>query len=95
MSNLCFAGGQLICSGVVTADAVAPGSSLLLLTGTVYSPSGIPLPGAAVEILSYHPDNPDEVVRLGLSFTLSDGTYALSLPRIPGRQYELRAFSSI
>ncbi len=95
MSNLCFSGCQLICLGVVTADAVAPGSSLLLLTGTVYSPSGIPLSNAAVEILSYQPESPGEVVRLGLTFTLPDGTYALSLPRIPGRQYKLRAFSSI
>lgn len=79
----------------MTADAVAPGSSLLLLTGTVYSPLGIPLSDAAVEILSFHPESPGEVVRLGLTFTLSDGTYALSLPRIPGRQYKLRAFSSI
>ena len=95
MSNLCFTGCQLICSGVVTADAVAPGSSLLLLTGTVYNPWGAPLSNAAIEILSFQPDNPGEVVRLGITFTLSDGTYALSLPKIPGRQYQLRAFSSI
>ena len=79
----------------MTADAVAPGSSLLLLTGTVYNPWGAPLSNAAIEILSFQPDNPGEVVRLGITFTLSDGTYALSLPKIPGRQYQLRAFSSI
>lgn len=95
MSNLCFTGCQLICSGIVTADAVAPDSSFLLLTGTVYNPWGIPLPNAAVEILISNADNPQKVIWMGFTFTLADGTYALTLPKISGRQYQLRAFSSM
>lgn len=95
LSNLCFTGCQLICSGVVTADVMVPCQCFLFITGTVYSPKGVPLPNVAVEIRILDAADPSKVIRLGVTFTLSDGSYGITLPRIPGRQYELLAFSSI
>ncbi|NNJ32221.1 hypothetical protein [Lacrimispora defluvii] len=95
LSKLCFTGCQLICSGVVTADMNLNCDSYLFLTGTVYTPTGKPLPNAAVEIRILDDADPSLVFRVGVTFSLSDGTYGVSLPRIPGRQYQLLAFSPL
>jgi hypothetical protein len=95
MSNICFTGCQIICSEIVTADVTLPGNSFLFLTGIVYNPKGEPLPNAAIEIHVFDPGEPNKTNRLGVTFTLLDGTYGITLPNIPGRQYKLLAFSSI
>lgn len=95
LSKLCFTGCQLICSGVVTADVNLTCDSYLFLTGTVYTPIGDPLPNAAVEVRILDDTDPSRVIRIGVTFSLADGTYGISLPRIPGRQYQLLAFSPL
>jgi len=95
LSKLCFTGCQLICSGVVTADVNLTCDSYLFLTGTVYTPTGYPLPNAAVEVRILDDADPSRVIRIGVTFSLADGTYGVSLPRIPGRQYQLLAFSPL
>lgn len=95
MSNLCFTGCQVICSGIITADVTLPCNSFLFLTGIVYSPKGEPLPNVAVEIRILDTADPNKTIRLGITFTLLDGSYGISLPNIPGRQYKLLAFSAI
>ena len=95
MSNICFKGCQIICSEIVTADVTLPGNSFLFLTGIVYNPKGEPLPNAAIEIHVLDPGEPNKTICLGVTFTLLDGTYGVTLPNIPGRQYKLLAFSSI
>lgn len=94
-SNVCFTGCQLICSGIVNADLTIPCNPLLLITGTVYDPEGCPLPGAAVEVRFLYESDPLKSVRLGVTFTLPDGTYGVTLPRMINGQYQLLAFSSI
>ncbi len=49
--KITFTGCQIICSGIVTADITLSNNAFILITGTVYSPTGKPLPNAAVEIL--------------------------------------------
>ncbi|MGC6175019.1 hypothetical protein [Lacrimispora sp. 38-1] len=94
-SKLCFTGCQLICSEIVTANLTLPCDSFLLITGTVYSPDGIPLPNAAVEVRILDALNPSHFIRAGVTFSLSDGTFGFSLPKIQGRQYQLLAFSPL
>lgn len=95
MSNICFTGCQMIQSEIVTADVTLPGNSFLFLTGIVYGPKGEPLSNAAVDIRILDPANPNKTIRLGVTFTLLDGSYGFILPNIPGRQYKLLAFSAI
>lgn len=95
MSDICFTGCQIICSEIVTSDVTLPANPFLFLTGIVYSPKGEPLPNAAIEIRILDPEKPNKTIPLGVTFTLLDGTYGITIPNIPGRQYELLAFSSI
>ncbi|MDF2889561.1 MAG: hypothetical protein K0R23_3946 [Lacrimispora sp.] len=95
LSKLCFTGCQLICSGIVTADVTLSCDSFLVITGTVYTPEGIPLPNAAVEVRILDASDPAQFIRAGVTFSLSDGTYGFSLPKIKGRQYQLLAFSPL
>lgn len=95
LSKLCFTGCQLICSGVVTADVNLTCDSYLFLTGTVYTPTGDPLSNAAIEVRILDDADPSQVIRSGVTFSLADGTYGVSLPKIPGRQYQLLAFSPL
>ena len=95
LSKICFTGCQLICSGIVTADVALAYDSFLFITGTIYSPSGGPLPNAAVEIRILDSSDPSRIIRAGVTFSLADGTFGISLPRIPYRQYQLLAFSPL
>lgn len=94
-SKLCFTGCQLICSEIVTADVTLSCDSSLVITGTVYSPDGIPLPNAAVEVRILDASDPSQFIRIGVTFSLSDGTYGFTLPKIQGKQYQLLAFSPL
>ncbi|ADL05443.1 carboxypeptidase-like regulatory domain-containing protein [Lacrimispora saccharolytica] len=96
MPKVILTGCQIICSGIVTADFNLSNHTYLLITGTVYSPTGKPLPNAAVEIRLVDDSlvPPDEK-SLGVTFTLHDGSYGISLPRISGKQYKLIAYSPI
>ncbi|MDK2967532.1 MULTISPECIES: carboxypeptidase regulatory-like domain-containing protein [Lacrimispora] len=93
-SKLCFTGCQLICSGIVNAN-VNLSCNFLFITGTVYTPQGSPMPNAAIEIRILDASDPSRVIRVGVTFSLSDGTYGVTLPKIPGRQYELLAYSHL
>lgn len=95
LSEICFTGCQLICSGVVTADVALPCDSFIFITGTVYSPSGTPLPNAAIEVRIQDAADPALVIRIGVTFSLLDGSFGFSLPKIQGRQYQLLAYSSL
>lgn len=95
LSKISFTGCQLICSGMVTADVTLACDSFLFITGTVYTPSGEPMPNAAVEIRILDSSDPSRVIRVGVTFSLADGTFGISLPRIPCRQYQLLAFSPL
>jgi len=94
--KITFTGCQIICSGIVTADITLSNNAFILITGTVYSPTGKPLPNAAVEILLVDDSHiPSEEKTLGVTFTLQDGTYGISLPRISEKQYKLIAYSPV
>ncbi|MDR1548121.1 MAG: carboxypeptidase-like regulatory domain-containing protein [Hungatella sp.] len=94
--KIILTGCQIICSGIVTTDFTLSNTPFLLITGTVYSPTGTPLPNAAVEILLVDSSHiPAEEKSLGVTFTLHDGTYGISLPRIDKKQYKLIAYSPV
>ncbi len=94
--QIIFTGCQIICSGIVTADITLSNNAFILIMGTVYSPTGKPLPNAAVEILLLDDSHsPSEEKSLGVTFTLQDGTYGISLPRIGEKQYKLIAYSPV
>lgn len=96
MPKVTFTGCQIICSRIVTADITLSNNSYLLITGTVYSPTGKPLPNAAVEIRFVDDSQiPAEEKCLGVTFTLHDGSYGISLPRIGEKKYKLIAYSPV
>lgn len=93
-SKITLTGCQIICSRIVTSDVTLSQNAFILITGIVYSPIGKPLPHAAIEIR--YIDNshiPSTEKRLGVTFSLPDGSYGISIPRISGRQYKLIAYS--
>lgn len=95
LPKIILTGCQIICSKIVTADVTLTPDVFVFINGIVYSPAGEPLPNAAVEIIlvdNYH--NPPTEKSLGVTFTINDGSYGISLPRISGKQYKLRAYSS-
>lgn len=94
--KIAFTGCQIICSKIVTADVTLPKDSFVLIKGIVYSPTGEPLPNAAVEIRLVDDSHiPSTEKSLGVTFTLHDGSYGISLPRICGMQYKLIAYSPV
>ena len=93
-SKITFTGCQIICSGILTADVTLSNHSFILITGIVYSPTGKPLPNAAVEIRYVNDSHTPSIEKcLGVTFTLLDGSYGISMPRINGGQYKLIAYS--
>jgi len=93
--KIILTGCQIICSKIVTTDVTLKTDFFILIKGVVYSPTGDPLPNAAVEIIlvdnTYYPAIEKS---LGVTFTMHDGSYGISLPRIIGKQYKLVAYSS-
>lgn len=95
LSELSFTGCQLICEGIVTADITLSCDFFFFITGTVYSPSGEPLPYAAIEVRLLDISDPNQYIRVGTTFSLTDGTFGVSLPQIHGKQYQLLAYSAL
>lgn len=98
MQQIVLTGCQIICSKIVTADVTLKPDAFIFVKGIVYSPNGNPLPNAAVEIrlidLSY---TPAIEITLGITFTIHDGSYGISLPRIKesDKYYKLIAYASV
>ncbi|OYO67805.1 hypothetical protein C8E03_10252 [Lachnotalea glycerini] len=93
LQQIILTGGQIICSKIVTVDIMLPAEEFFFLKGIVYSPTGEPLPNAAVEVkLVDHVDSVAEK-SLGVTFTENDGSYGISLAKINGKQYKLIAYS--
>ncbi|MFA9376171.1 MAG: hypothetical protein ACERKZ_05380 [Lachnotalea sp.] len=95
LPRIILTGCQIICSKIVTADITLSADVFIFIKGIVYSPKGEPLPNAAVEILVV--DNcyvPAIEKSLGVTFTVADGSYGISLPRID-KEYKLVAYSSV
>ncbi len=99
LPKIILTGCQIICSKIVTADVTLPAAMFILVKGTVYSPMGEPLPNTAVEILLVDNAHSFAIEKtLGVTFTIEDGSYGISLPRLPnmsGKQYKLKAYSSV
>lgn len=96
MPKITLTGCQIICSKIMTADITLFDNTYLLITGTVYSPAGKPLPNAAVEIRFVDDSQtPPKEKCLGVTFTLHDGSYGISLPGIGEKQYKLIAYSPV
>lgn len=97
--KIVLTGCQIICSKIVTADVTLSATMFILVKGTVYSPKGEPLSNAAVEILLVENSHIHAIEKtLGVTFTIEDGSYGISLPRLPRmsrKQYKLKAYSPV
>lgn len=95
LPQIILTGRQIICSQIVTADMTLPTNSFIFIKGIVYSPTKEPLPNAAVEILLVdHTKYPIEEMSMGVTFTVSDGSYGIALPRIADREIKIVAYAS-
>ncbi|SEW23223.1 peptidase associated/transthyretin-like domain-containing protein [[Clostridium] fimetarium] len=94
LPRIILTGCQIICSGIVTLDVTLSVNAFIFIAGIVYDPSEHPLPDAAVVV--YIIDNtttPPTEKRLGVTFTVADGSYGISLPRVKYKEYKLVAYS--
>jgi len=94
LPRIILTGGQIICSEIVTADVTLSENVFIFITGIVYNPTEKPLTDAAVVV--YIVDNttiPPMEKRLGVTFTVADGSYGISLPRVKHKEYKLVAYS--
>lgn len=94
LPRIILTGCQIICSKIVTVDATLLPNKYIFVTGIVYSPIGQPLAGAGVVV--YLVDNtmlPPMEKRLGVTFTMEDGSYGISLPSVKCKEYKLVAYS--
>lgn len=83
-------GCQIIRSKVVTKDIMMESTDYFFLTGVVYSPQGETIAGAAIMIyLIDHNTVPPVKKRLGITFTATDGSYGISIPRQSGQEYKV------
>lgn len=87
---------ELIRKKVITLDAVLPGSTgnYILLKGVVYTPEGHVLPHAAIDIIQTNSNMvPPITKKVGITFSLEDGSYGVSLLWGKGYSYELVVYS--
>ena len=94
LPRILLTGCQIICSEIVIADVILSENAFIFITGIVYDPTEQPLADAAVVI--YIIDNnmmPPMEKRLGVTFTVADGSYGISLPRVKYKEYKLVAYS--
>jgi hypothetical protein len=90
-----ISGKKLTKEKVVTINAVLPNDKYILLKGIVYSPDGQPLPGSAIEIFQIDSNiKPLIEKHIGVTFTLCDGSYGVSLLWKKGYSYKLIAYTS-
>jgi len=79
---------------VICKNAVLPNEEYVLLKGIVYSPKKIPLPHAAIDIVQIDSNVIPKAERnIGVTFTLDDGSYGVSLLWKSGYSYKLTAYS--
>ena len=94
LTKIILTGCQIICCKIVTADVTLSADAFFFVKGIVYSPKGEPLANAAVEVsLIDNSTIPPTEKILGVTFTVSDGSYGISLPRVTDKEYKLVAYS--
>lgn len=94
LSRIILTGCQIICSEIVTADVTLSENAFMFITGIVYDPKKQPLANAAVIVyITDHTKMPPLEKRLGVTFTVADGSYGISLPRVKCKKYKLVAYS--
>lgn len=95
-SKVILKGRKIICSQIVTKDIELSVYPYFFVKGIVYSPKGEPLANAAVEIvLINNTIFPIEEKSLGVTFTIADGTYGVSIPYVANREYKLIAYAAL
>lgn len=95
-SKVILRGSHILCSKIVTKDICLSVNPYFFVKGIVYSPKGKPLANAAVEIvLVNHAIYPAQEKSLGVTFTIADGTYGVSIPYVAGGEYKLIAYASL
>lgn len=73
-----------------------PKEDYILLTGKVLSPKKTPLSNAAIKILAINLNCfPIKKIYVGVTFTDENGVYGISIPRLLGISYELKAYGAI
>lgn len=89
-----ISGNELIRRKIITINTILPNDKYMLLKGIVYSPIGEPLSGTALDIFQINSNvNPSTEKNIGVTFTLEDGTYGVSLLWGKGYSYRITAYS--
>lgn len=95
-SKVILKGRQIICSQIVTEDIRLTACPYFFVKGVVYSPKGKPLANAAVEIILLNNTIiPVEEKSLGVTFTIANGTYGVSIPYVSRGKYKIIAYASL
>lgn len=91
-----FSGDKLAENKITTINAILPEDKYKFLKGIVYSPDDKPLPNSAIEIVQINNNvKPAIIKKLGVIFTLEDGSYGVSLLWEKGYSYKLSAYSPV
>lgn len=85
--NKCIRGCCLARCKVVNMNVVLPSEVCVLIQGVVYTVEGKPLENAAIAVFQVSGTCPSREVYIGMTFTLKDGSYGISVPR--GSEYRL------
>lgn len=92
MKRIVVSGEEIVNNPVLDISTTLSQSNYFLLTGTVYTPDGKPLPKAAVAVyIVMYSNNLNQKQLIGVTFTVEDGTYGISLP--VGYTYSLTIYS--
>lgn len=87
---------ELVKKKVITKNAILPNDKYVLVKGVVYSPQRRPLPNAAIDIVQINTNIiPIQMKEIGVTFTLEDGSYGVSLLCGRGYYYKMTAYSSV
>ena len=85
---------QLVRKEVTTVDALLLKDNYILLKGTVYTPDGEILPNAAIDIIQTNTNViPPVTKEIGVTFSMEDGSYGITIPWEKGYYYELILYS--
>lgn len=85
---------ELIRKKVITVDALLLKDNYILLKGTVYTPDGEILPNAAIDVIQTNTNVTPSITReIGVTFSMEDGSYGISIPWGKGYYYELILYS--
>ncbi|MHC1747913.1 MAG: hypothetical protein AB9856_05905 [Cellulosilyticaceae bacterium] len=72
---------------IINLNIELPSEKYVLIQGSVCTAGGVPLANAAIAVFKMSRTCPLQEIYIGMTFTLEDGSYGISVPR--GSDYKL------